>query len=216
MIRIMRTRKKGRTKRSRRTRSGRKIRRTRGIRRRRRTRSTGRTGKMRITRRTRKTRRTRRTRRRRRTRRTRRTRGRTGEKKTRRISRQGGQVPGIIKSRFRICGLDPLDIIEEGGRKQEKNKKNRRQIAQACWTSLPMGDETTMPAATPASAPSAVERRRGLKSTNKTTGNDGVTKGNVTTGAGKSGAPKGKGTGRSSLFPERKNLESNKRKQQAD
>ena len=55
----------------------------------------------------------------------------------------------------------------------------------------------TMPTATPASAPSAAERRRGLKPSKKTKGNDGASKGGATTGADKSRAPKGKGTGRS-------------------
>ena len=76
--------------------------------------------------------------------------------------------------------------------------------------------EITMPTTTPASAPSAAERRRGLKPSKKTKGNDGASKGGATTGADKSRAPKGKRTGRSPPSPERKNLESNKRQQQAD
>ena len=72
-----------------------------------------------------------------------------------------------------------------------------------------------MPTATPASAPSAAERRRGLKPSKKTKGNDGASKGGATTRADKSGVPKGKGIGCSPPSPERKNLESNKRQQQA-
>ena len=73
-----------------------------------------------------------------------------------------------------------------------------------------------MPTATPTSAPSAAERRRGLKPSKKTKGTDGASKGGATTGADKSRAPKGKGIGRSPPSPEHKNLESNKRQQQAD
>ena len=70
-----------------------------------------------------------------------------------------------------------------------------------------------MPTAT---APSpAAERRRGDKATKKTKGNDGASKGGVTTGPDKIGAVKGKITNRFPS-PERKNHESNKRQQKTD